>query len=350
MSNSQSEDKANKMIQALDWAYEKAINGLPGMGSATDLALQYQNGAGTLEEKVNSLIRWQISKTATSGFLTGLGGLITLPVAIPADIASAVYVQIRMIAAIAYMGGYDIRDDKVKTLVYLCLVGESAKDILKDVSVQVTLKIGQNLLEKLPSKILSKVNNAVGFRLVTKFGSKGAVNIVKILPVFGGIVGGSINAITTNAIGNYARTTFIKTKDQVPDAEQFIDFMNFKEDSPNLELLKFYSYLNIIKIDGVKSPEEYQIFENLIDNSMLSKALKMELLEKLNSNEIIEVDYSLFENYEEQSLDLLRNLILISRSDNELHFTEKMYIKDIGEQLNYTKHDIEKLISETNPS
>lgn len=37
---------------------------------------------GAILDNTASLIRWQNSKCATSGFLTGLGGLITLPVAV----------------------------------------------------------------------------------------------------------------------------------------------------------------------------------------------------------------------------------------------------------------------------
>ena len=46
-----------------------------------------------------------IIKCTTSGFLTGFGGLITLPVTLPASVTSVIYVQIRMIASIAYLAG-----------------------------------------------------------------------------------------------------------------------------------------------------------------------------------------------------------------------------------------------------
>lgn len=39
-----------------------------------------------------------------------------LPVAIPANISSVLYIQLRMIAAIAIMSGHDVKDDKVRTL------------------------------------------------------------------------------------------------------------------------------------------------------------------------------------------------------------------------------------------
>ncbi|WP_257575197.1 EcsC family protein [Vibrio parahaemolyticus] len=86
-------------------AYDKAINGVAGLDSAQELALSYIKESSDPISQANSLIRWQNTKAGTSGFLTGLGGLITMPVTLPANITSVMYVQIRMIAAIAHMGG-----------------------------------------------------------------------------------------------------------------------------------------------------------------------------------------------------------------------------------------------------
>ena len=47
----------SKIQRALDWAYDKAVNGIPKLDSAEDLANDYLNGDGELIDKVNSLIR-----------------------------------------------------------------------------------------------------------------------------------------------------------------------------------------------------------------------------------------------------------------------------------------------------
>lgn len=130
----------------------------------------------------------QVAKLATTGFLTGLGGLITLPVSIPADITTGLYVQMRMICAIAYMRGYDIQSDAVKTLVYTSLVGLKIVDLVKQVGLKASEKIALNMLKKLPGHILVKINQKIGFRFLTKFGQKGLVNIWKVIPVVPGIV------------------------------------------------------------------------------------------------------------------------------------------------------------------
>ncbi|HCQ2928665.1 TPA: EcsC family protein, partial [Escherichia coli] len=41
----------------------------------------------------------------------------------------------------------------------------------------------------------------------------GVINMSKFVPVVGGIVGGSLDAITTNIVGNYARDTFLSLID-----------------------------------------------------------------------------------------------------------------------------------------
>ena len=156
----------------------------------------------------------QGKKCTASGFVTGLGGLITLPVAIPANVASVIYIQMRMIATLAVMGGYDLHDDEVQTLVYLCLVKTSITDVCKSAGVSVANKVTRNLLKKLPGTVLTKINQKVGFRkvgfrLVTKFGEKGVVNLVKVVPVAGGIVGGGADLITTKFIANKAYKVFL---------------------------------------------------------------------------------------------------------------------------------------------
>ena len=199
----------SKIMDVLNWSYDKAVQGVAGLDSAYDLADDYLKQHGSLHDQANSLIRWQNTKAGTSGFLTGLGGIITLPVAIPANVASVMYVQIRMIAAIAHMGGYNLNDDRVKSLVFLCLTGNAAKDILKDVGIVVGKKLAENAIKNISGKTIVAINRKVGFRLLTKFGEKGVINLGKAIPLLGGFVGATFDSVSTNTVGNIARDTFI---------------------------------------------------------------------------------------------------------------------------------------------
>ena len=197
------------MQKAMDWAYDRAVDGI-GFGSTTEMAEDYLAQNGTLEEKINSLIRWQNTKAGSAGFVAGLGGIATLPVSLPANITSTLYIQIRMIAAIAHMTGCDLRHDKVRTLVYLCLLGNGMGEVLKDVGVTITTKFAENFIKKkITKEMLKKINQAVSLRLVTKAGSTGIINLTKLVPVLGGAVSGIFDATTTNIVGNKARDVFL---------------------------------------------------------------------------------------------------------------------------------------------
>ena len=199
----------SKVSKLLDWAYEKSINGIPGTDTAYELAENFMVKHDSTDKAINSLVRWQNTKSATSGFLTGLGGLITLPVAIPANIASVTYVQIRMIAAIAHMRGYDLKDDQVKTFIFVCLTGQSASDILKQAGIKAGTALTKQAIKTIPWEIIKSINKAVGFRLVTKFGEKGVVNLGKAVPLVGGFIGGTVDGVGTNIIGKTAKRVFI---------------------------------------------------------------------------------------------------------------------------------------------
>src|SRR5439155_15789090 len=77
--------------------------------------------------------------------------------------------------------------------------GSAALDILKDVGINIGVKLTRQMLLRIPREVLKKVNQAVGFRLVTKAGSKGAVNLIKGVPLVGGVVGGTFDAAATKA-------------------------------------------------------------------------------------------------------------------------------------------------------
>ena len=198
------------IIKTLNWSYDKAINGVPGMGTAEDLANDYLKTKDSLENQIDSLISMQDIKAGTSGFLTGLGGLITLPLTLPINITSVVFVQIRMIAAIAYMCGHNIRSDQVKTLIFVCLTGNSAVDILKDIGIEAGKKIFLAQLKALSGPIIVKINQRVGLRLAAKFSEKGMINLGKTIPILGGLLGGTIDAISTHTIGKIAKKVFYK--------------------------------------------------------------------------------------------------------------------------------------------
>ena len=186
----------NSMMQVLDWAYDTTINGIPGQKTIQELADDYLK-YDDVDTAISKMITFQTSKAALSGFITGFGGILTLPVTIPANITSVILVQMRMIATIAYMRGYDLKSDQVQTFVYAALTGTTVAE-----------KLAQGMIKKVPGEVLKKINQAVGFRLVTKFGEKGVVNLGKMIPVAGALIGAGVDTVSTQVIANHALSVF----------------------------------------------------------------------------------------------------------------------------------------------
>lgn len=200
-----------EIFSILDTCYSKCLNGIPMVSQdVVSLSRDYIVKHETREKACKAMIKNQIAKCATSGFLTGFGGVITLPVSLPANITSVIYVQMRMIACIAYMGGYELQSDQTRTFVYACLAGVSVNQLVKNVGVKFGIKTATSLVKKIPSKVLVKVNQKVGFRFLTKFGTKGLVNFGKMVPGVGAIIGGSLDYAETKIIANRAYKWFME--------------------------------------------------------------------------------------------------------------------------------------------
>ena len=195
-----------EMMNLLDVCYDKALQGvLLGEKSIEELAEDYLYKSSSKKKAIDDLIGYQTLLCGTNGFITGLGGLLVLPVAIPTNILSTIYIQLRMTAAIAYINGYDIYSDQVRTIAYACLTGSSTTKVLKNVGIKIGEKVVINAIKKIPVEVLVKINQQVGFRLVTKFGQKGLVNFGKMIPLVGGVVGGVFDTGMTLTIGNIAK-------------------------------------------------------------------------------------------------------------------------------------------------
>ena len=66
------------------------------------------------------------------GFLANLGGLVTVAATIPLNIAGLALLQVRMVAGIAHLRGYDLGDPRVRNAILLCTLGEeTVKGLVK---------------------------------------------------------------------------------------------------------------------------------------------------------------------------------------------------------------------------
>ena len=197
--------KKSAMVTA-DWIYARALEGIGPLSSAYELAKEYAGDKTYKDDdaRVRALIKKQTAWNFGIGFLTGLGGLVTLPIAVPAALSASWLLLARMTIAIAILYGRDPREDQVKMLVLLSIVGGGAMKAPKDAGIQMGLKFTENAIQQLSGKALIEINKKVGFRLITKAGETGVVNLTKVIPVVGAVVAGGIDAAYARLVARAA--------------------------------------------------------------------------------------------------------------------------------------------------
>ena len=134
---------------------------------------------------VQRLITNQAVKTGVVGALTGLGGITTLPVAIPIDFALSAKLQASLIHFVGqtYAPGQPLESSRLQT--YAILAGSRFTQQAIDVSNRVVQAAITRLMRRLLAETVAEA-------------------LLKIVPLVGAIVGFVFNYATTRAVGELA--------------------------------------------------------------------------------------------------------------------------------------------------
>jgi len=196
------------------------IHGVGPLTAAVQSAEQHLvTAGGDREEAIRRLVATHVRLAAASGFVTGLGGIATLPVTVPASMAGLYIIATRMTAGIAHLRGYDVETDEVRSAVLVALLGSAGAGALRDTGVEVGQRSTAVALERMPARALAEVDRRVGYQLVAKAGEKGMVNLTKLIPLVGGPIGAAVDGVSCKTIAGYAMRTFTPVVPRVVQAE-----------------------------------------------------------------------------------------------------------------------------------
>jgi hypothetical protein len=199
---------AGKAKAVTDKVTSVGLNGVGPWKGSIQVAEEHLAKHGDVEKAIKKLIATHVRLTTTTGFLSGVGGLITLPVTLPADLTALWLAQSRLAGAIAHLRGHDIRSEEVRSVVLMSLVGSSVAETLSQAGIQIGTKSAISAIKHVPGRVLIEINKKIGFRLITKAGTKGVVNLTKLAPLVGGVVGGGVNFGSTHAVGAWSKKNF----------------------------------------------------------------------------------------------------------------------------------------------
>lgn len=191
-----------KLLEIID-------DGVGPFEGARDYAESRLRTHKTPEDAIRRIVREVTVEAGGVGFVTGLGGIVTTLAALPINISAQAVLNARMVAAIAYLRGWDISDEAVKISILVAIAGGSPNAVLREFGIKVGQGVAKTAIKRIPIEAIRAINKKVGFMLLAKYGTKrGAVALVRLVPVAGGVVGGTFDAAFVRTVAVLAKKAF----------------------------------------------------------------------------------------------------------------------------------------------
>lgn len=167
--------------------------------------LRAQNYGITDDELARKILNRKSLKNGLVGAITGLGGLITLPVTVPADLAASWRIQAAMAFSIAYAYGHTKNTTDLKTDLYLILAGDAVKEVLKRYGIEIAKAVTKKMVQKYVTReVMKKIWKVMGQKIITKAGQKSLTSVMKMVPVVGAPVGFTFDYVMARIVGENA--------------------------------------------------------------------------------------------------------------------------------------------------
>lgn len=186
-----------------------AFDGVGPLAPAREVARQAQVTHASTEQAVDAIIADHTRLAAMHGFVTGLGGFIVLPVAVPANVLGFYTLAARMVAAVADLRGHDIASTDTRLAVLAALTGDDIGRLLGRAGIVLPAGgVTSAWLRRMAPSTTAMINKAIGMRLLVGTGGRALVRLGRAIPMAGGVIGGSIDAAMIRSIARHARTEF----------------------------------------------------------------------------------------------------------------------------------------------
>ena len=188
--------------QALDRAVDGA-GPLPGAAASADRQLAAHDG--DVGKAIQAMIDSHVWLAGVQGFLTNLGGVVTMTVSIPANLTGLALLQCHLVAAIAHLRGYDLDDPRVRNAVMACLLGKSGVKAAVARRKIPTAPMGMATAPVHDPDLDNRIAGEVARELLGRVaGKKTIAMLARRTPVVGGGVGAVTDGYATYEIGKYA--------------------------------------------------------------------------------------------------------------------------------------------------
>ena len=329
--------------------------------------------AEAIERAARGVINSHLTTATVTSTAAGIPGGLAMAATMPADIAQYYWHVLVVAQKLGYLYGWpDLLDDKgqitegtrnVLTLFVGVMFGAQAAsklvgEIAKQVSLQAAKRLPQQALTKtMYYPVIKQVAKWIGVKMTKDtFGR----SVGKAIPILGGVLSGAITAFSFKPMAEKLQKHLREEMPMMRSLNENVFFdesniedatfeeQDMKEAPENLEKIKIQACINIAKIDFDFSQEEKDFITEMIDNSdELRNREKKELLEQLNDEKLVDIDFNRLRGNILYATALLESLIAVVKVDNIVRPAEKIYLFKIAHDLGFDKETIKEMLDES---
>ena len=329
--------------------------------------------AEAIERAARGVINSHLTTATVTSTAAGIPGGLAMAATMPADIAQYYWHVLVVAQKLGYLYGWpDLLDDKgqitegtrnVLTLFVGVMFGAQAAnklvgEIAKRVSLQAAKRLPQQALTKtIYYPVIKQVAKWIGVKMTKDTFGRG---IGKAIPILGGVLSGAITAFSFKPMAEKLQKHLREEMPMMRSLKENVFFdesniedatfeeQDMKEAPENLEKIKIQACINIAKIDFDFSQEEKDFITEMIDNSdELRNREKKELLEQLNDEKLVDIDFNRLRGNILYATALLESLIAVVKVDNIVRPAEKIYLFKIAHDLGFDKDTIKEMLEES---
>ena len=329
--------------------------------------------AEAIERAARGVINSHLTTATVTSTAAGIPGGLAMAATMPADIAQYYWHVLVVAQKLGYLYGWpDLLDDKgqitegtrnVLTLFVGVMFGAQAAsklvgEIAKRVSLQAAKRLPQQALTKtMYYPVVKQVAKWIGVKMTKDtFGR----SVGKAIPILGGVLSGAITAFSFKPMAEKLQKHLREEMPMMRSLNENVFFdenniedvafeeQDLQETPENLEKIKIQACINIAKIDFDFSQEEKDFITEMIDNSdELRNREKKELLEQLNDEKLVDIDFNRLRGNILYATALLESLIAVVKVDNIVRPAEKIYLFKIAHDLGFDKDTIKEMLDES---
>lgn len=161
-------------------------------------------------DELARLIVWQKAfYSGVSGAATSLGGLVTMPITLPASVVSSLAFQAEIVLTVAHIYGHPLDHEDRQFDLLAVLMGNRVHEVAKRLGIAAGTRLTRQVVDKVFTReVMLVIWKVVGREILTKNGQKSLFSLMKAVPLVAAPIGFTFDYVAARGVGKAARAYY----------------------------------------------------------------------------------------------------------------------------------------------